>query len=193
MSTIDIIFLTILGFFATLGVWKGFFREILGLLGVVSGIFLAIIGFGPLSKLMHHLIPGVPSLIWVFLSFLLIFIGIYFLSRFLALLLSRFSKFILLGWLNRLLGGVVGAVKGAIFVSIFLLLIGFLPVQDALKSIRKDSLLYQPLQRFVPVAYNLLSEFSFTSRNLEHKMTDLMKDLQGKLNERMRQYFFYEN
>ena len=193
MSAFDIIFIAILGFFTVLGIWKGFFREILGFVGVVLGAFLAILGFGPVSKIFHRLVPEIPSVIWVFLSFLLIFIAVYLLSRLLAGILSKLSKMVLLGWLNRLLGGLVGALKGAIFISLFLLLLGFLPFQNALQSIRNDSLFYQPLQRFVPLVYNLFSDFSLSSRNLEEQLAHLWEDLQGKLSENAVKYFFYED
>ncbi|MCK4892455.1 MAG: CvpA family protein [Calditrichia bacterium] len=193
MSAFDIIFIAILGFFTVLGIWKGFFREILGFVGVVLGAFLAILGFGPVSKIFHRLVPEIPSVIWVFLSFLLIFIAVYLLSRLLAGILSKLSKMVLLGWLNRLLGGIVGALKGAIFISLFLLLLGFLPFQNALQNVRNDSLFYQPLQRFVPLVYNLFSDFSLSSRNLEEQLAHLWEDLQGKLSENAVKYFFYED
>ena len=193
MSAFDIVFIAILGFFTVLGIWKGFFREILGFVGVVLGAFLAILGFGPVSKIFHRLVPEIPSVIWVFLSFLLIFIAVYLLSRLLAGILSKLSKMVLLGWLNRLLGGLVGALKGAIFISLFLLLLGFLPFQNALQNVRNDSLFYQPLQRFVPLVYNLFSDFSLSSRNLEEQLAHLWEDLQGKLSENAVKYFFYED
>jgi len=193
MSAFDIIFLAILGFFTMLGIWKGFFREILGFVGIVLGAFLAILGFGPVSKIFHRLVPDIPSVIWVFLSFILIFIAVYLLSRLLAGILSKLSKMVLLGWLNRLLGGLVGALKGAIFISLFLLLLGFLPFQNALQSVRNDSLFYQPLQRFIPLVYNLFSDFSLSSRNLEEQLAHLWEDLQGKLSENAVKYFFYED
>ena len=193
MSAFDIIFIAILGFFTVLGIWKGFFREILGFVGVVLGAFLAILGFGPVSKIFHRLVPEIPSVIWVFLSFLLMFIAVYLLSRLLAGILSKLSKMVLLGWLNRLLGGLVGALKGAIFISLFLLLLGFLPFQNALQNVRNDSLFYQPLQRFVPLVYNLFSDFSLSSRNLEEQLAHLWEDLQGKLSENAVKYFFYED
>ncbi len=193
MSAFDIVFIAILGFFTVLGIWKGFFREILGFVGVVLGAFLAILGFGPVSKIFHRLVPEIPSVIWVFLSFLLIFIAVYLLSRFLAGILSKLSKMVLLGWLNRLLGGLVGALKGAIFISLFLLLLGFLPFQNALQNVRNDCWFFQPLQRVVPLVYNLFSDFSVSSRNLEEQLAHLWEDLQGKLSENAVKYFFYED
>ena len=193
MSAIDIIILTFLSVFTIIGVWKGFFREIFGFLGVIFGALFAIVGFGPLSKLLHRMIPELPAFIWIFLSFIMIFVGFYLLSRFLASMLSKLSKAMLLGWLNRLLGGLVGFMKGAIFISLFLLLIGFLPFQKTLQDIRNDSWLYEPLQRTVPLLYNLFSEFSFSSRNLEKKMTELMEDIEGKMNENVVEYFLYKD
>jgi membrane protein required for colicin V production len=193
MSAFDIIILTVLSVFTVIGIWKGFFREIFGFLGVVFGALFAILGFGPLSKLLHRLVPDIPAFIWIFLSFLIIFVGFYLLSRFLASMLSKLSKIMLLGWLNRLLGGAVGFLKGALFVSLFLLLIGFLPFQDTLQKVRSNSWLYEPLQRTVPVIYNLFSDFSFSSRNFEKKMTELMEDIEGKMNENVIKYFLYKD
>lgn len=193
MSAFDIVILTVLSVFTVIGISKGFFREVFGFLGVIFGALFAIIGFGPLSKLLHRLIPDIPPFIWIFLSFLLIFVGFYLLSRFLATMLSKLSKIMLLGWLNRLLGGLAGLMKGAIFISLFLLLIGFLPFQKTLGKIRSDSWLYEPLQRTVPVFYNLFSDFSFSSRNFEKKMTDLMEDIEGKMNENVVKYFLYKD
>ncbi|NOQ97603.1 MAG: hypothetical protein GQ561_05510, partial [Calditrichae bacterium] len=78
-------------------------------------------------------------------------------------------------------------------ISLFLLLLGFLPFQNALQSVRNDSLFYQPLQRFVPLVYNLFSDFSLSSRNLEEQLAHLWEDLQGKLSENAVKYFFYED
>jgi len=193
MSAFDIIIFTVLSVFTVIGIWKGFFREVFGFLGVIFGALFAILGFGPLSKLLHRLVPDIPAFIWIFLSFIIIFVGFYMLSRFLASMLSKLSKIMLLGWLNRLLGGAVGFLKGALFVSLFLLLIGFLPFQDTLQKVRSNSWLYEPLQRTVPVIYNLFSDFSFSSRNFEKKMTELMEDIEGKMNENVIKYFLYKD
>ncbi len=193
MNVFDLVFISVLAVFIIIGIWKGFFREILGLAGVLAGVFLAIIGFVPLSRVLHQMIPDVPGTVWVFVSVLSIFAGVYILSRLLAGFLSKLSSVIFLGWLNRLLGGVVGFLKGAVFISLFLLLLGFFPFQDSLNRARGNSALYEPLQRFVPAIYNLFSDFSFSSRHLETRMTDLIHDLQGKMNEKIVDYFFYNN
>lgn len=193
MSIIDIIIIVVWGIFILMGIRKGFFRETLGLLGVVFGIFLAVIGFAPLSKILHRLVPEIPAVLWIILSFLILFIVTYFASRLLAFVLSKLSNLLLLGWVNRLLGGIAGAFKGALLISGFFLILGLFPFQDILKNTRKNSLLYEPFQRVIPTAYNLLTDFSFSSRKLEQKILNLIADWQGKLNEKAMQYFLYED
>ena len=191
MHSIDIIFLTILGFFAFLGIWKGFFREILGFIGVVGGIFLGIVGFGPISRVLSQQLPDVPPALWPFLSFFLIFVVFYLLSRFLASLLSKVFKTLYLGWLNRLLGGLVGAFKGAVLISLILLVVGFLPFQKSLQPVREKSLLYNPLQQVIPILYNLSTGARGDTAHFEKKITSALKKGQVKLNQAIIDYLFY--
>jgi membrane protein required for colicin V production len=181
----------IITLFVLVGFWRGFFREIFGLIGIAAGILVGIIGFGPLSKIFHNLFHDVPSFIWLFVSFILLFVSVILLSRLLAAVLSRISQMILLGWLNRLMGGTVGGLKGAAIISLTLLVLGFFPFQDALRHARGKSQLYEPLQKFVPSAYNLLSGFSVDSRKMEKKITDAFEEVQGKIDKEIIHYFFY--
>ncbi len=151
------------------------------------------IGFAPLSKIFHRLVPELPPVIWIIFSFLIIFMATYLASRLLALVLSKLSSLLLLGWVNRLLGGMAGALKGALLISLFFLLLGLFPFQDVFQNVRKNSLLYEPFQRVIPTIYNLFTDLSFSSRKLEQKILDLIKDLQGQLNKKAMQYFLYED
>lgn len=191
MGTVDILFGVILGIFILIGLWKGFFREVLGFAGIIGGIFLAIIGFGPLGQVLAGLAPGVPAVVWPFLSFILIFVAVYLGSRLLAGLLSKLSESIFLGWLNHLLGGLVGGLKGAAIISLLLLIIGFFPMQGKLQSIRENSMLYGPLQKFVPSIYNLFTGFNTSSYNFENRVTGTLRDAKVKLSDEIIKYMFY--
>lgn len=191
MNALDVIFSILLSIFILIGVWKGFFKQIFALIGIAAGIFFAIIGFGPLSKVLTQVIASLPSFIWLIVSFLVIFVAIYISCQLLASLFSKLSQLFLLGWLNRLLGGIVGGIKGIALMSLFLLIVGFLPFQRTLHDVRKDSLMYEPIQRFIPTVYNLFTGFSFNSRDLENKIIEILKDVQGKLDSEMMKYFLY--
>ena len=191
MSSIDVVFLVIIGIFTGLGIWKGFFREVLGLAGIVLGIVFGIIFFGPVSKALSNFLPGIPAIIWPFISFVFIFAAIYIGSRLLAGVLAKISSAVMLGWLNRLLGGAIGALKGSILISIILILVGFFPFQKALQETRENSMLYEPLQRLVPFIYNISSNMTDKSKNFENKILKSLDDAKVKLSEEMIKYFLY--
>ncbi len=190
MNSADLIFLVILGFFFILGVWKGFFREVLGLVGVVGGIFLGIVGFAPLSNLLAQHISGVPAAVWPILSFLLIFVAVYLASRVTASFLSRLTRLLKLSWLNRLLGGVVGALKGGFLISVVLLILGFLPIQSTLQELKQKSVLYEPIQNLVPFLYNMSASLSGSSTNFQKTMEKSFEKAKMTVTQEMMRYFY---
>ncbi len=190
MNSADLIFLVILGFFFILGLWKGFFREVLGLVGVVGGIFLGIVGFAPLSNLLAQHISGVPAAVWPILSFLLIFVAVYLASRVTASFLSRLTRLLKLSWLNRLLGGVVGALKGGFLISVVLLILGFLPIQSTLQELKQKSVLYEPIQNLVPFLYNMSASLSGSSTNFQKTMEKSFEKAKMTVTQEMMRYFY---
>ena len=190
MNSADLIFLVILGFFFILGLWKGFFREILGLVGVVGGIFLGIVGFAPLSNLLAQHISGVPAAVWPILSFLLIFVAVYLASRVTASFLSRLTRLLKLSWLNRLLGGVVGALKGGFLISVVLLILGFFPIQSTLQELKQKSVLYEPIQNLVPFLYNMSASLSGSSTNFQKTMEKSFEKAKMTVTQEMMRYFY---
>ena len=190
MNSADLIFLVILGFFFILGLWKGFFREVLGLVGVVGGIFLGIVGFAPLSNLLAQHISGVPAAVWPILSFLLIFVAVYLASRVTASFLSRITRLLKLSWLNRLLGGVVGALKGGFLISVVLLILGFLPIQSTLQELKQKSVLYEPIQNLVPFLYNMSASLSGSSTNFQKTMEKSFEKAKMTVTQEMMRYFY---
>ena len=190
MSSIDILFVIFLGLFVLTGIFKGFLREILGFIGILGGIFLSIIGFRSLGSTLTQYFPDIPGIILTIGSFVLIFLLVYFFSRLLANFLNHLTEKVHLGWLNRIMGGAVGGIKGALFISFILLLIGFLPVQATLNNLRQNSILYEPLQRFLPTIYDLTTSFSSSSKKFEKKLQNALESGKIKITEEMSKYLF---
>jgi len=120
MNSFDLIVLLVLAYGAVRGISKGFVVELAG----IVGLFLALYGayqFGSAVKsVLTEYVTWDPKLLFS-VSFLFLFIGILFGVSLLAKLLTKTLKFVALGWLNRLAGGLFGIFKWCILLSALLL------------------------------------------------------------------------
>jgi membrane protein required for colicin V production len=178
MEYVDLIFGAILAFFIILGSAKGLFREVFGLIGFLGGIIAGILYTGPLSHWLAEKIPSIPFLIIPIVSFLILFIAVYLLSRLLADWFSSIFEALHLKWLNKLLGGIVGGFKGAILLSMLLLILSALPLQSFLDPIRGKSYFYIPLQSLLPALYSI---FSSTPNGLDKRLQDMFRESEAKV------------
>ena len=151
MNTFDLFILIPIALGLIFGLFKGFVKEVVSLIAVVLAIFAAEM----LSDSIKPLIAGFfdfSDKMAKTVSYILIFT----LTILAALLISRLTDNLLssisLGWLNSLLGGVFGALKIAIVVSVLM------NVYDALDSKfgfanpekKEASLSYYPILKLAP-------------------------------------------
>ena len=115
-SDFDLIILGFIAIGAAIGLYRGFFKEIVGTIGIL----LAAIAANYLSPYATpHLGTWVDNatfaaiIVWVVVFLLSMFI----MSR-IAYLLQRIMKSIELGWLNRLAGGLFGAIKYCLIAAL---------------------------------------------------------------------------
>ncbi|MFO7985915.1 MAG: CvpA family protein [Desulfatiglandaceae bacterium] len=126
MNILDIIIGVLMAFFLVRGIYRGFFREIGSLAGVILGIWLAKLYQAPVTAFLGAYLPGGKFLpvISFALIFLVILAGCNLLGRTLK---GLFAK-ALLGGVDRFLGGATAVLKGGIIIyfAIFFLTL-FLP------------------------------------------------------------------
>ncbi len=118
----------------TLGVVRGVVREIFSLIGWVAAFWLAK-SYGMMGA--HWLIPFVGSeTIRMMAGFALFFIAGLILTALLGHIVNAMVTSAGLGVLNRVLGGLFGMLRGALFVVILVLLAGMtaLPAQREWRS-----------------------------------------------------------
>jgi membrane protein required for colicin V production len=145
LQIIDYLILIPLAWGLIRGIMKGFIIEIASLLAFWLGI-VAAWKFSDLLK--DYLSENVeinqsvlPFICFVVL-FALVAIGVMMLGK----VFEKLSELILLGWLNKLLGGLFGLIKNALVVSVFLFALQFgklINHEHYLK--RENSLFYEPL------------------------------------------------
>lgn len=156
MNYIDIILLIVFGIGFILGYKDGLVRKIIGLAGLILGIYLSITYA---SKLGDHLSPlfNNESYLAKLVGGLIIFLStILFASivKRLIHLVDKVNKF-----LNQLLGGIAGTVQIIFFSSVFLLLLNVISIP---KQVMKDnSLLYKPIYNVTPGIIDLLMGSNF--------------------------------
>lgn len=143
----------ILVFFVIVGLFRGSVREVTSIVALVGGIYLACLYYEPFAAIFSAFIK--TGYIRNLLSFLLLF-GIVVLGvTLIGNALRAFLKLVMLGMMDRLLGGVIGAVKAVlvIFVLHFLALT-FLPSAGA--AMVNESVMAPAISSTVSAAVSLI-------------------------------------
>jgi membrane protein required for colicin V production len=153
MNVLDIFILCTMVFFLVRGVFRGFLREIASLAGVVLGIFLGSRFQPQATALLKAHLPDFSYLPVV--SFVLIFALVLIVSNVLGYTLSRLSKKVLLGWLDRMFGVGLALAKGVILIYLIIVLLTFfLPAKAPLVAHSRLApwiiVSYQSMIRLIP-------------------------------------------
>jgi membrane protein required for colicin V production len=96
------------------GLVKGFVREIIGLIVIVAGILVAASLYKPVASFAGKFIknPAAAN----FVGFLLLFLAVLIIGGFLAGLIGKATKGSL-GFVNNLLGGIIGCAEGVLIAG----------------------------------------------------------------------------
>lgn len=115
MNWLDIVLLVILILTAILGIFKGLVKQVIGLVAVIAGLVLASLYYEGAAGIFDTFIKNI--LLSNFLGFLLIFVVVLIAGGILGHLITKAMKGPL-AFVNRLFGGVFGAVKGVLICGI---------------------------------------------------------------------------
>ena len=117
MEVIDIIILVLIGVGVIQGLMKGMLKQLLQIAGLVAGLLLARALFGVVAE---KLAPALGTSITIaqILSFILIWVAVPVACSLIASVLTKAMDVINLGWLNRLLGALLGAAKVMLLIGL---------------------------------------------------------------------------
>jgi len=125
LNYLDIVFITIISAFSIFGLIRGFIKEIVSIISIVLGLYIAIHWYGEAARYLTFL---KDQNLQDILGFIIVFIGVSLILSLLGKLVSLALKGIDLGCIDHLLGLVFGFVKGVVVVcAILLVLVSFLP------------------------------------------------------------------
>jgi len=122
MTGFDYAVLAVIGLSALLGLWRGVASEVLGLVAWVAAFFAARWWGGAVGEMLPRMLSD-P--VWRQLSgFVAVFVATLILFGLARLLFSRLLRAVGLGLADRLLGALFGVARGAVVVSVLVLVGG---------------------------------------------------------------------
>ena len=126
MNPLDVVIIIILGYGLIRGIFRGMIKEISSIVGVFAGFYAAFSYYPLVSEIMGDWIVNDSFL--NILSFMMIFFIIFFIISILGVIIKYLIHVASMGWMDRLMGALLGFSKAVLIVSIILLaLTAFLP------------------------------------------------------------------
>ena len=154
MSIIDIILAALLLFGFIRGLSKGLFVEVASLVALVLGVYGAIHFSYFASELLESKVDWNERTINI-IAFAITFVVIVLVISLAGKALTKLADFAALGIINKLAGGVFGAVKIGLILSV--LLIVFHKMNNTLPFMEKEdleeSMLYKPIKSLAPMIF----------------------------------------
>ena len=172
VSPPDIIISSIILFFTINGFRHGFIYEISKITSMFFGFMFA-------QKFHLELVPLGEAYIQnynllLIVSYLSIFIIVVVIINLIANFLTKFFDLLLLGWLNKLIGSLLGCIKGVLITCIIIFILQIAP-ESIRAKLERDSILYQICNN---VRNNVISTIYINEdTNL------LIKSIDGKIKE----------
>ncbi|MDO6598811.1 CvpA family protein [Tenacibaculum sp. 1_MG-2023] len=154
MNTFDIIIAALLLFGFVRGLMKGLFVEVASLVALVAGVYGAIHFSYFISDWLKDSVEWDEKYISL-AAFAGTFVVILVIISLAGKLLTKIADFASLGILNKLLGGVFGALKIGLILSVVFIFFG--KMNDTIPFVEQETLdesvLYKPVKKIAPMIF----------------------------------------
>jgi membrane protein required for colicin V production len=120
MNWLDIVILILLAVPTIIGLKMGIIKAVLSIVGVIVGVLLAGKFYEPLGASLPISDEGIAKIV----AFAIILVAVMLAAAIAAIMLKKIVSAILLGWVNRLGGAILGFLIGAIFCGAILSVLG---------------------------------------------------------------------
>ena len=157
MCTLDIILSICLVGAAIQGIVKGFTAQIVALVSIIAGTWVAFKFSGLLCSLAGPWLHISGQILHV-IMFILIAAAVIFALHLLGKIIRASIKLVMLGWLDRLLGAVFALLKATLIIGILIMLFNTLNTSFHIVDgqVLDRSVLYTPIKR---IAYGVFPYF----------------------------------
>ncbi len=139
MNIIDTAAAAVICIFMILGIKRGLISELFRFTAVIGGIGGAYLFYRDFRT--HLSFIDLPPRIETPLSFLILFIAIALSLFILGWFIKKLIHTAMMGWLDRLLGGIFGAVKGFLIIILIGALLSVVPAKGVKKELKASAIL----------------------------------------------------
>jgi len=115
MQGLDLIIILFTAFLLIKGVWKGFVKEIAGIIAVGLAVVLSFLYHKDAATFFGNYLDGKYT---TAVGYLVVFLAVYLVVMLAGNVIDKILKTVFLGGINRVLGGLFGLVKSALWLTI---------------------------------------------------------------------------
>lgn len=155
MNTLDLVLIIPIAIGFVFGLFKGLIKELTSLAAIVLGIYGAKLFAPSLSRFLINSFDFSEK-VSLPIAYILLFISIGIVLLIIANMIDKVFSSMSLGGLNKLLGGLFGALKYALIISVLLNVFNALdsrfPILDA--ETKAKSFGYKPLMKLAPALWD---------------------------------------
>ena len=148
MQGLDLVILIFTAFLLIKGVWKGFVKEVAGIIAVVLAVFIS---FRFHKDTAGYLVSFIDDKYVTVTAYLMLFLAVYLAVMLFGNLLDKVLKSIFLGGVNRILGGVFGLLKSVLWLTL---------ITFAYSAIKDGAGLHHPAWIIDSLFYPFLLDFT---------------------------------
>ena len=150
MNLLDLFILIPIVWLWIRGFSKGFIIELATLVGMVLGILAAYYFAGQFQEFMKDYFTFSERISKI-VAYIAVFIIVWLIVYLLGKVIEKIVDVMAMGWLNKILGGIFGLLKGVLIVCIILFIIEYADPNNKLikPQVKEKSMFYQPLMELV--------------------------------------------
>lgn len=172
MNYIDIILIVPIIWFGYQGFRKGFVIELASLAALILGIYAALYFSGYAADFLINNLSMAPKYVPV-VSFIITFIVIVFLVYSIGKMLEKVIDLVALGFVNKITGALFGLLKGALIISIVLMIINHFNENLISNEKKAGSILYEPVEGIAPLLWDSIRDWDLDDPKIKELQEDM--------------------
>ncbi len=175
MHWMDVLAIVIVAWFVVKDYFNGLITSSFRLIGLILGIIIGSNYSVGVGNVLFARFDWNPTLTMA-LGFVIIFLGVVIIAQVLANLIRAALNLILLGWIDKLGGIALGALKAIIILSVIFWIFDLMPQNSWVPQIKRNSISYQKLQGIVPVVQKTLIDPFFDEGKLRQQLNNRVQE-----------------